>query len=102
MAARRWLEQVKPPDLDRLEMDQLLARWKLLEEQQKQLDQRIRERSAAHEQVAVLKTTPGAKGYTALALALAARALSGTATRPNSGEFSYDRSRQPPANIITK
>jgi len=70
VAARRWLETaVKLPDLDRLEMDQLLARWKLLEEQQKQLDQRIRERSAAHEQVAVLKTVPGAKGYTALALA---------------------------------
>jgi transposase len=70
VAARRWLEQVvKLPALDRLEMDHLLARWKLLEEQQKQLDQRIRERSAAHEQVAVLKTVPGAKGYTALALA---------------------------------
>ncbi len=70
VAARHWLEQiVKLPDLDRLEMDQLLARWKLLEEQQKQLDRRIRERSAVHEQVAVLKTVPGAQGYTALALA---------------------------------
>jgi len=70
VAARHWLEQVvKLPDLDRLEMDQLLARWKLLDEQQKQLDRRIRERSAVHEQVAVLKTVPGAKGYTALALA---------------------------------
>jgi transposase len=60
---------VKLPPIDRLEMDQLLARWKLLEEQKEQLDRRIRERAAVHEQAFVLKTVPGASGYTALALA---------------------------------
>jgi len=70
VAARQWLEKVvKLPELDRLEMDHLLARWKLLEEQQQQLDRRIRERTAVHEQAVILRTVPGASGYTALALA---------------------------------
>lgn len=70
VAARQWLEQtVKLSELDRLEMDHLLARWKLLEQQIDVLDHRIRERTALHEGAVVLKTVPGAKGYTALALA---------------------------------
>jgi transposase len=70
VAARRWLEQtVKLGELDRLEMDHLLARWKLLEQQIDVLDRRIRERTALHTGAVILKTTPGASGYTALALA---------------------------------
>jgi transposase len=70
VAARHWLEQVvKLPDLDRLEMDQLLARWKLLDEQREQLDRCIRQRARVHEQAVVLKTVPGASDYTSLALA---------------------------------
>lgn len=70
IAARHWLEQtVKLAELDRLEMDHLLARWKLLEQQIDVLDRRIRERTALHEGAVILKTAPGANGYTALALA---------------------------------
>jgi transposase len=70
VAARHWLEQeLKLSELDRLEMDHLLARWKLLEQQLDVLDRRIRERTARHENAVILKTTPGASGYTALALA---------------------------------
>jgi transposase len=70
VAARQWLTQtVKLPELDRLEMDHLLARWKLLEQQMDELDHRIRVRTALHDQAVVLKTVPGASGYTALALA---------------------------------
>jgi transposase len=70
VAARRWLEKaVKLSDIDRLEMDHLLARWKLLEEQRLELDRRIRLRAAVHEQAVVVKTIPGASGYTALGLA---------------------------------
>jgi len=70
VAARQWLTQtVKLPELDRLEMDHLLARWQLLEQQMDELDRRIRTRTALHDQAVVLKTVPGASGYTALALA---------------------------------
>ena len=69
-AARKWLEQtLKLPDLDRFEMNQLLARWKLLEAHQQELDQRIRARTDEHREAVLLKTVPGASGYTALALA---------------------------------
>jgi transposase len=70
VTARQWLEkEVKLPAIDRFEMDHLLARWKLLETQKDELDLRIRERTAVHADAVILKTTPGAKGYTALALA---------------------------------
>lgn len=70
VTARKWLEtEVKLSDLDRLEMDHLLARWKLLEAQKDELDRRIRERTNLHAGAVILKTTPGATGYTALALA---------------------------------
>jgi transposase len=69
-AARKWLEQtVQLPDLDRFEMNHLRARWKLLEDYKDQLDARIRERTEQHREAVVLKTIPGASGYTALALA---------------------------------
>lgn len=70
VAARHWLQEtVKLAELDRLEMDHLLERWKLLEQQIDVLDRRIRERTARHAGAVVLKTAPGANGYTALALA---------------------------------
>jgi transposase len=68
-AAQRWLQTVKLSEIDRLEMDQLLARWKLLAQQMEEWDGRIRQRSAVQEGAVILKTTPGASGYTALALA---------------------------------
>jgi transposase len=71
VTARRWLEkELKLSELDRLELDHLLARWKLLEQQIEALDGRIRERTLLHANAVVLKTIPGASGgYTALALA---------------------------------
>lgn len=69
-AARKWLkETVQLSDLDRFEINHLLAQWKLLEDYQEQLDARIGERTQQHRQAVVLKTIPGASGYTALALA---------------------------------
>lgn len=70
VAARKWLEkEVQLAKIDRLEMDHLLARWKLLEQQKEELEQRIRERAAVHKDAVVLKTIPGASAFTALALA---------------------------------
>ena len=49
-------------------MDQLLSRWTALA-QRDQLDRRVVERSALDPRVVLLRTTPGASHYTALALA---------------------------------
>ena len=67
--AKAWLKTLALPSLDRLEMDQLLARWTALSQQRDQLDRRIAERAALDPRVPLLRTTPGASHYTALALA---------------------------------
>lgn len=67
--AKNWLKTLQLPTLDRLEMNQLLARWTALAQQRDELDRRIVERAALDPRVALLKTTPGASHYTALALA---------------------------------
>jgi hypothetical protein len=38
-AALRWLQSLSLSQFDRLEMDQLLARWKLLQEQKQQIEE---------------------------------------------------------------
>jgi len=67
--AKSWLKTLALPALDRLEMDQLLSRWTALAQQRDQLDRRVVERAALDPRVALLRTTPGASHYTALALA---------------------------------
>lgn len=67
--AKVWLKTLPLAALDRLEMDQLLSRWTALAQQRAELDRRIVERAALDPRVAILKTTPGASHYTALALA---------------------------------
>lgn len=67
--AKAWLKKLDLPTLDRLEMDQLLARWTALAQQRDQLDRRIVERAALDPRVQWLRTTPGASHYTALSLA---------------------------------
>ena len=69
LKARAWLKTLRLPALDRLEMDQCLARWATLAQQRDQLDRRIVERAKLHPHVLLLRTTPGASHYTALALA---------------------------------
>jgi transposase len=68
-AAERWLKKLTLAPLDRMELDQLLARWKLLREQKLQIEQEIARRAAAHPDVQLVQTLPGAAAYTALALA---------------------------------
>jgi transposase len=67
--ARLWLEQLKLPALERLEMDQLLLCWKTFAQQRDRLDHQIAERARLDPRVALLHTTPGASHYSALALA---------------------------------
>jgi transposase len=68
-AARAWVLNVKLEPLDRLELDQLLAQWRLWDEQLAQLDQRIRERVGEHPQAQAIGTILGRPGYCSLALA---------------------------------
>jgi transposase len=65
---RQWLTQRELPALDRLEMDLLLDRWKLEEEQIARLDAEIKKRQAEDPQAAVLSTIPGCGAYSSLAL----------------------------------
>jgi transposase len=67
--AGAWLKTLKLPELDRFELDQLLERWQSLGRQRRQIDERIAQRAAPQWQVELLRTVPGVKDYTALALA---------------------------------
>ena len=67
--AKAWLKQLALSALDRLEMDQLLARWELVEQQQRALEAEIARRAGLHSQALLLMTIPGAGAFTALALA---------------------------------
>ena len=67
--ARRWLQTVELPPLDRLELDYLLDRWELLEKHRATLDQQIAERDREHATTGLLRSIPGVAAYSALALA---------------------------------
>jgi transposase len=67
--ARRWLAELPLDEIDRLEMDQLLAQWELWDAQLEQLQQRIQERQRTNKTAAIVATMPGAGAYSSLALA---------------------------------
>lgn len=67
--ARKWLAELALSPLDRLEVDQLLARWRLLEEHRSVLEKSITERVAQSEDARWLLTLPGAAAFMALGLA---------------------------------
>jgi transposase len=67
--ARRWLEQLALGDVDRLELNLLLEQWTLWDRQIEEVNRKIAERQAAHPVAQLIATVPGARGYTALALA---------------------------------
>jgi transposase len=67
--ARAWLEALSLSDIERLELNQLLARWDLSRVQQQQLEERIQERQKRSRTATILATLPGCGAYTSLALA---------------------------------
>ena len=69
VAGRKWLAHVSLPPHDRREMDQLLAHWKLADEQIVQVEMEIRKRQAANPTAVLIATLPGAGAYASLALA---------------------------------
>ena len=67
--AKKWLGELALAAIDRLEMDQLLAQWKLWDEQIKKIEAEIVNRHAESKTAALLVTIPGAGAYGSLALA---------------------------------
>lgn len=68
-AVRRWLQSLPLPEGDRLEMDQLLAQWRLWDEQLEQLEERMQQRCEGNSIAQVLMTIVGVSYFAALALA---------------------------------
>lgn len=66
---RAWLRALELGEIDRLEMDQLLAQWELWEQQLEQLDEQIGKRFQQSESARLLSTAPGVGAYSALAIA---------------------------------
>jgi transposase len=66
--ARAWLEEVALGEMDRFEMDQLLAQWDQVERQRREIDAKIAERIKPRGEVATLLTVPGISQYSGLAL----------------------------------
>jgi len=67
--ARQWLEALKLSAVEQLELNQLVARWDLLQTQQQELETRIKARQTQNPQAVILATLPGSGAYTSLALA---------------------------------
>ncbi len=67
--ARAWLKQLALAPRDRLEIDQLLTRWQLLEQERSVLEKAITERAAQSEDARLLLTLPSAGSFMALGLA---------------------------------
>jgi len=68
-AAIAWLEKLVLPEMDRLEMDHLLADLQHVQQRIKQLEQVIAERCGTSEDAVLLLSLPGARHYVATALA---------------------------------
>jgi transposase len=66
---RKWLAKVALGPVDRLEMDQLLAQWKLWDKQMEKVQAEIVKRQAKSSTAAILATIPGCGAYGSLALA---------------------------------
>jgi transposase len=66
---KRWLEKLALAPVDRLALNQLLAQWKLWDEQINTLEDEIRNRQAQSQPAAVVATIPGCGAYSSVALA---------------------------------
>jgi transposase len=65
---QQWLKQLPLGEIDRLEMDHLLAQWELWDQQIEQLEERIATRYKSNKAAQVLGTIVGVSGYMGLAI----------------------------------
>lgn len=71
-AVKRWLRELELPGIDRLELNQLLAGWELLDEQLCEVNQAIDQRVVEHpldSATTILRYVPGLGAFGALAVA---------------------------------
>jgi transposase len=66
---KKWLAQLALNQIDRLEMDQLLAQWTLWDKQIQVVELAIRKRQAQSPAAAIVATIPGSAAYSSLGLA---------------------------------
>jgi transposase len=64
-----WLKQVALPEIDRLEMNHLLADLERVQERRKELEQVIAQRCGVSEEAVLLSSMPGVSYFTAVSLA---------------------------------
>jgi transposase len=69
LAAIAWLKQVVLPEIDRLEMNQLLTDLEQAQQRLKELEGVIAQRSGASKEAAIIATMPGVSHFTATSLA---------------------------------
>ena len=75
VTGRRWLEKIKLPEIDRLEMDMLLVAWETWNQQIAQIEEKIAKRASQRDQdnvlsaTEILMTAPGVSYYSGLTLA---------------------------------
>jgi transposase len=67
--ARQWLAELELPRMDRMELDLLLGRWKVDDEQIRQVEEEIQVRQRRNETAHIIATVPGVGAYGSLALA---------------------------------
>ena len=67
--ARKWLAELSMNEIDRLELNLLLAQWAVWDEQLGAIEKRITQRQQAHPLAAIVATMPGAGASGSLALA---------------------------------
>lgn len=68
-AARQWLQTLALPEIDRLELNLLLAQWRLWDEQFATVEEQIALLRQQHHKAALVSTVPGLRGYGGLAIA---------------------------------
>jgi transposase len=69
IAVRKWLRQLELTSIDKLEMNQLLDQWELLEKQIREVHTVTQQRTKQDKNAQLLTTMTGKTGYTALAIA---------------------------------
>lgn len=67
--AMKWLEALTVPTIDRMELNQLLERWRLLDRQIDETEQEIQKSLGTHPTAAIVASVPGLGGYSGLAIA---------------------------------